>query len=161
MKTLTVLFIVTGVFVSCQQKQYFTSSPEIDLIKKCDESYLKGDWTTNRSFYHDTATIYVNTWGREELTPDQAVEFLKTGVADYKEYTLAKDGVYEMVITPEGQHWVHNWTEWKGIHKNGKEVRVVANISWRVENSKVVFAGFIFDTLPGYLAAQADTVKSM
>lgn len=161
MKNLPTLFLLTGIFFSCQQQQYFDTSPEIDLIKKCDETYLKGDWTALRSFYHDTATIYVNTWDRNKLTPDQAIELFKGNVAEYREYSLAKDGIYEMVVTPNGEHWVHNWTEWKGVHKNGKEVRSVVNISWRVENNKVVFAGFIFDTLPGYMAAQTDSVNAI
>ena len=161
MKTFIALFLLIGVFFSCQQRQYFTVSSEIDLIKKCDEAYLKGDWATLRTFYHDTATIYLNTWGREKLTPDQLIEQFKTGLTDYPEYSLAKDGFHEMVINDRGQHWVYNWTEWRGVNKNGKEVRTVVNIAWQVENNKIVFAGFINDNLPLYLATQVDSVKSM
>ena len=161
MKILAFGFVAAVALMSCQQQQFFTSSPEIDFIKKVDESYLKGDWTTNRSFYHDTATIYINTWGRNKLTADQVVEAFKAGVADYTEYSLSDDRYYEMIIDDQGQHWVHCWAEWKGLHKNGKEVRSVVNITWRVENNKILFAGFIFDTLPNHLATEADSVNAM
>lgn len=161
MKTLPALFVIAAAFFACQQKQYFVEAPEIDLIKKCNDTYVNGDWAALRAFYHDTATIYVNTWSRGKLTPDEVIGQFRNDVANYSAYGLAEDGIYEMVVTPDGQHWVHNWTEWKGTHKNGKEVRSVVNISWRVENNKVVFAGFIFDRLPGHLAAQMDSVASL
>ncbi|MDL5050144.1 hypothetical protein QQ054_29485 [Oscillatoria amoena NRMC-F 0135] len=161
MKNPVIISILTVTLLACQEKQYFTSSPEIDLIKRQQEAYLKGDWATLRSFYHDTATIYANTWGHGKLSPDQLTERQRKGVEDYSEYALAKDGVYELLINDRGEYWVHNWTEWRGVHKNGKEVRVVVNISFRVANNKIVFAGFIYDTLPLVMAAQSGTQSSM
>jgi hypothetical protein len=155
MKTLVTLLLLTGIFFSCQQKQHFTSCAEIDLIKKLEESYFKGDFAAYRAFFHDTASIYINNWYHEKISPDQFVEILKKGAERIEESSLAKDGFYEMVVTTDGQHWIHVWTEWTQMLKNGKEVRIPLSNVFRVENAKIVFYGAVLDALPGYLAEQA------
>lgn len=155
MKTSISLLLLTGIFFSCQQKQHFTSGAEIDLIKKLEAAYFKKDFATYRSFFHDTASIYINNWYHEKMSPDQFVENIRKGAEGIKESNLAKDGFYEMIVTTDGQHWIHVWTEWTQMLKNGNEVRIPLNNVFRVENDKIVFYGAVLDALPGYLAEHA------
>lgn len=158
MKTYFLFFFAAVVICACQQKQFYKESPEIDLVKKSNEAYFKGDWETLRSFFADTATIYDNTWGNNKLTPEKNIETIRMGLADYTEYKMSEGAEYEMVVNDRGEHWVYNWFEWVGKHKTGKEARSVVHIGMRVENNKIVFAGFIYDRLAGFMAAQPDSV---
>ncbi|MDL5050140.1 nuclear transport factor 2 family protein [Oscillatoria amoena NRMC-F 0135] len=146
MKKIMALLLPAIILCSCMKKQYFTDSPEIDLIKKADQAFLNRDWETFRNHFHDTAAIYVNNWFREKLTPDQWSEMLKSFSQDFSSYRYADNTIHEMVITDEGEHWVHGWAEWTGVHKSGKEIRIVVHGGWRVESGKIVSAGAIYDT---------------
>ena len=157
MKKIIIISLAAVLISSCQQKQAFTECAEIDLVKKANEAYLKGDWQNLRTFYADTAIIYVNTWARNRLTPDELIEQFKSSLADMQEYKIS-DQISQMVVTEKGEHNVNQWFEWTGKHKNGKEIRSVIGLSCQVENNEIVFFGLIYDTLPFYQAAQADSV---
>ena len=137
---------------ACGQKQYFTSCPEIDLIKKTNNAYFSGDWQTLRSSFSDTAKIWNITWMGQEIGPDAYVEMLKSGVADLAEYKMSDDAIYEMVITDKGEHWVHNWFLYSTKHKNGKEIGVPVHLSTMIVDGKVCYQVLIGNALPGYLA---------
>ena len=62
MRKLLAFLLLAAVVSACQKKQYYASSPEIDVAKKADEAYYKGDWTLLRSLYADTAKINLNSW---------------------------------------------------------------------------------------------------
>ena len=145
---LSVLFLVAA----CGQKQYFTSSPEIDLVKKANEAYFTGDWQSLRSMYADTAKFWFNTWMGGEVGPDRYIEMLKSGVTDLMEYKMSDDAIYEMVITDKGEHWVHNWFLYSTKHKNGKEIGVPVHLSTMIVDGKVCYQVLIGNALPGYLA---------
>ncbi|MEX2233568.1 MAG: hypothetical protein WD824_15500 [Cyclobacteriaceae bacterium] len=49
MKNLLILLLLVTAICSCQQKQVFTECAEIDLVKKANEAYLKGDWQNLRT----------------------------------------------------------------------------------------------------------------
>ncbi|HLF34699.1 MAG TPA: hypothetical protein VI583_10690 [Cyclobacteriaceae bacterium] len=140
---------------ACGQKQYFTSCPEIDLIKKTNNAYFSGDWQTLRSSFSDTAKIWNITWMGQEIGPDAYVEMLKSGVADLAEYKMSDDAIYEMVITDKGEHWVHNWLLWSGKHNNGKEFSTPVHISSMIKDGKIINNAIIFNELPGYLATMS------
>jgi hypothetical protein len=147
---------------ACQQtpKQYFTSSPEIDLVKKGNAAYLAGDWETLRSCYGDTARIWDNTMDMtKSISADQYIGSMKASLAELASYTISDNAVYEMVVTDDGQHWVHNWFEWKGVTKSGREIVSPVNISFRVEGGKVQWQLDIYNALPMHLAAEADSAK--
>ena len=156
-KLIFFVFLAAGI-VGCQKKQYFTACPEIDLIKKGSDAYSKGDWDGLRSLYADTAKVMVNTWmNQQAMTLDQFIEMEKTGAASYASYKIGDDAIYEMVVTDEGDHWVHTWLNHTATLKNGKVVSNPVHISSLVANGKVVWQGFIFDNLQGFLAAQDTT----
>lgn len=161
MKKLLAFFLLAAVISACQKKQYFSSGPDIDLIKKMDAAYYAGDWTTLRSLYADTAKVNVNKWTGGEITADQFVADLKASVADFSEYKQGATPVYETVITDEGTSYTHSWQEWIGKHKNGKEIRIVVHITIQPAGGKVGWAGFIYDTGPLYTMNQPDSVMVM
>ena len=163
MKNLLFLIILAGVITSCQKKQLFSASPEIDIIKKGNEAYVKGDWTTLRSLYADTAHIWVNSWFGPELTPDKFIEIEKAGAADFTDVKLSTDNaIYEMVVTDDGDHWVHYWAGWSGkAAKTGKEAKSAVHIAAQVEHGKVVNFLVVIDSLPAFLASQPDSTQVM
>ena len=146
-----ILFFLTAVITACQKKQYFTASPEIDLIKKGNEAYLKADWATFKSLYADTAKVLVNEWWGGEITVDKFIEMEKEQIANFAEYKIGDDAIFEMVETDDGARWVHSWFLWSAKHKNGKEARTAVHLSAQVKNGKIVMFGIIADNLPGYL----------
>lgn len=141
---------------ACQEKQYFDASPEIDLVKKANDAYFKGDWSTMRSVFADTARIWFNTWHTKNdgLTPDQFVETLKTGLENYSEYKMGDEPIYEMIVTDEGDKWVHCWFLWSATTKSGVEVNTPVSIGGMVKDGKIVYEAAVVNALPGYLAAQ-------
>ncbi len=152
MKKLVLFFPILLIVSACGKKQYFTTSPEIDLVKKGNEAYFKGDWETFRSLFADTAKIMFNTWMGDEIGPDAYTDMLKSGVADLAEYHMKDDAIFEMVITDTGEHWVHTWLLWMAKHKNGKEISSPVHIATMIKDGKVYYQGIISNQLPGYLA---------
>ena len=156
MKIRITMILMAMSLIACQKKQYYTSSPEIDLVKKGNEAYIKGDWTALRSLYADTAKVVINTWLDQAMTADKFIETEKAGTAGLSEYKM-ENTIMEMVVDDSGSHWVHTWFLHIAKFKNGKEAKVPVHFTTRVENGMVVFQGFIFDSLPGFLAAQDST----
>jgi hypothetical protein len=155
------LFLSAATLLSCQtrQQQFFTSCPEIDLVKKMNAAYVSGDWQAMRSGYADTAKVYDNTWrDAKPLTAGDFLAGLQAAVGDYSEYSIAGDAVYEMIVTDDGQKWVHNWFLWKGVHKNGTEVRMPIHLSLMIVGDKVVTQVNMYNVLPAYLATQPTSV---
>lgn len=168
MKKVILFFIPVLLLLACQtesvKQQYFTSSPEIDLVRKGNAAYAAGNWQELRSMYADTAKVYDNVWEDSlALSPDNFISALQTSVENYTEYTIADNAIYEMVINDEGQTWVHNWFLWKGKHKNGMDVSIPIHLSFQVVDDKVAFQANMYNTLPAYLADNAkpaaDSVK--
>jgi len=156
MKNACVLLLLVFAFTACQKKQYFKESPEIDLVKKGAENYLKADWAALSALYADTAKVVINSW-TETKTVSEFIEWEKQGVANYASYKIEDDAIYEMVITDDGEHWVHTWLGHTATLKNGKTVSGLVNIATRVENGKVVFQAFAADNLATFLAMQDST----
>lgn len=81
-------------------KQYFETSPEIDLVKKGNQAYLDKDWTTLRSLYADTAKIADNTWGEDKyITPDQFIQRISQGADNLTDIKLSSDAIFNMIVT--------------------------------------------------------------
>ena len=153
MKKIIVLLLLASAFTACQKKQYFTESPEIDLVKKGADSYLKGDWAGLSALYADTAKVVINSW-TETKSVAEFIEWEKQGVSNYASYKIEDGAIYEMVITDKGEHWVHTWLGHTSTLKNGKTVSGLVNIATQVENGKVVFQAFAVDNLATFLALQ-------
>ena len=155
-------FVLLAAACQQQKKQYFTSSPEIDLVKKANDAYFKGDWETLKSCYSDTAKIWINTdfSNDKPIMVDQMIDSFKKNLENYSEYKVGDFYVNEMIINDNGGKWVHTWLVWKGRTKDGKDVVFPVNISNMVQDNKIVLAGLIYNGLPGYLAVQpSDTTK--
>jgi hypothetical protein len=163
MKKLVLILASALLLMACQPKpqQYFTSSPEIDMVKKANAAYVANDWKTMRAIYSDNARIYDNTWDSlKAITPDAFITALQTSLENYSEHSLGDDAVYEMIVTDEGEKWVHNWFLWKGKHNNGKTVEMPIHLSFRIVDSKVAFQVNMYNVLPAFLAGQAMPVAA-
>jgi len=139
---------------ACQQQRYSSSGPEVDMMKKADAAYYSGDWSTLKSLYADTAKVIVNRWGQADMTVDQMIDGFKTGLTNYTEYKQGEQAFYNMTVADDGTTYVNSWQEWIGKHQNGKEVRTVVQITAQVAGGKFVWAGFIYDTHPLFMAEQ-------
>ena len=149
---------LAAVIAACQQgkKQYFTDGPEIDLVKKLDQSFASADWVSFRGSYADTAKIWFNTWGDQDaaLSADSLVARYQKTRVNYNEIKLGDPVIYEMVETDNGQRWVHRWGRWDVKHKNGKNISWPSHGAFLVSDGKIRAAGYIYNALPGYLANQ-------
>jgi hypothetical protein len=155
MKKPMLLLAAVTLLVSCQpdSKQHFTSSPEIDLIKKSNAAYVAGNWKTMRTVYADTAKVFGNTWHKNQgITAGEFIKQLEANAANYSDYKISEDAIYEMVITDTGEKWVYNWFQWSGTHKNGTKVKMPIHIAFLIVNGKVAFQAHYFDQLPAFLA---------
>ena len=154
MKKSVYLISLALFIISCQsEKQYVRDSPEIDLAKKGSEAYQNGDWETLRSLFTDTATVLLNSWWGEEITPDEYISILQESASSYSEYSFSDDSFYEMIINDDGDKWVHAWLLWSGTNNNGNRAKTVVNIGWLFKNEKVVTMSVIYNALPLYQAA--------
>ena len=162
MKKLIFLLLTVFCFAACQQpkKQYFESSPEIDIVKKAVKAYLSKDWDTFRSMYADTAKIARNVWSPDKfITVDKQMENEKAGAGNFTDIKISDDIVYSMIITDKGEKWVLIWFNWSAKTKNGKEISTPAHEGFRFAGDKVVFHFGTYNELPIYLAMQpADSV---
>jgi len=154
MKNLIYLFLLALIIGACQptaEKQYFTESPEIEIAKKTNEAYMAGDWETIKSYFADSAFVYFNS--TEGITSDQYVGGLQQSVANYSKYGFLEDANYEMIVTDNGQKWVHAWLNWEATTVDGKDVKTLVTINWGIENDKIFGLVVIYNALPMYLAA--------
>ena len=162
MKKLLFLLLTAFCFAACQQpkKQYFESSPEIDIVKKTVTAYLSQDWGTFRSMYADTAKIAVNVWAPDKfITLDKHMENEKAGAENFTDIKISNDIIYNMIISDKGEKWVLMWFNWSAKTKNGVEVSTPVHEGLRFVGDKVVFHFANFNELPIYLALQpADSV---
>ena len=161
MKKLLCFATVLLILSSCNDKQFFISSSEIDIVKKANEAYFKGDWEAFKSLYNEKARIWVNAPRLKDtrITPDQLVDLLKADIEKYTEYKMGQNPDYEdpgysMIIDDEGGKWVTNWITWLGKTRNGKEVITPVFHSYHFKENKIEIHFIYFNALPGYLATQ-------
>ncbi len=143
------VLITAVIFASCQapaEKQYFSESPEIDLGKKVIEAYLSGNFEAYSEFYSDTATIYRNNYDDEAaMSWQEYVVDLKEGIEPASSYTMDSP-IWEMIVTDEGDHWVHLWAVWQGsVEATGKTYNIPAMSSMLVVNNKIVIQSDIYN----------------
>lgn len=157
MKKLIFLSLALLSFAACRQteKQYFESSPEIDIVKRAVKAYLNKDWDTFRSMYADTAKIASNVWSPEKfVTIDKHMENEKAGSENFTDVKISDDIIYCMVITDKAERWVMMWFNWSAKTKNGTEVNTPVHEGLRFIGDKVVFHYAQYNELPIYLALQ-------
>lgn len=161
MRKLFYAFSISFLISSCSGKQYFNSSPEIDVVKAACDAYFKGDWNAVKSFFTPEARIWFNTprLQHTKLNTDQYIESMKADLAYLSDYRSGKnpdyeDPVYEMIIDNEGNKWVHAWMTWIGKTTNGKEVVSPLHISSQVKEGKIDIHFVYFNALPMYMAFQ-------
>jgi hypothetical protein len=66
------------------------------------------------------------------------------------------NSVYEMIVTDDGDKWVHRWGVWEGKMANGKASSWTSNVSFLVSDGKIRIGAYVFNALPNYLASQPD-----
>ncbi len=162
MKKLVGILLVAVLFASCQtqKKQWFSTSPEIDLVKKLDASFAGSDWATFRSSFADTAKIWVNVpWSEPGISADTLTARFTASRAGMTALKLSNE-VYEMIETDDGDRWVHRWGLWEGTLANGKSASWTSNANFLVSDGKIRIAAYIFNGLPTYLANQPDPLPA-
>ena len=144
----TVLITVI-IFTSCQapaEKQYFTESPEIDLGKKVIEAYLSGNFDAYGEYYSDTVSIFRNAWDDEAaMSLEDNIADLQSNLEPIASYDMDPQ-IWEMVVTDEGEHWVHLGTVCSGNNEaTGKEYDIVVHASMLVVDNKIVMQADIYN----------------
>ncbi|XOV93801.1 MAG: hypothetical protein ACFHWX_03625 [Bacteroidota bacterium] len=169
MKNLMFIALLASVMLACQpqvepaEKQYFTSSPEIDVTKKLMQAYLDADWDLYRSLHADTCIVMHNSYSKT-MSPDSATAFHKSGRTNISNLSLtgpaAGSPVYEMIVSDDGAKWVHFWGLWKATYNpTGAEVSFPLNISFRMDGGKINLLAAIYNGAP--LLAESMKAESM
>ena len=149
--SLIATFFVAVILMSCEQpceKGYYTESPEIDVAKNLIELYRSGDLDAMTASYTDTSRIYRNAAPADNpgLTPEEYVADLKGGLEPISDYTF-DDMVWEMIVTEEGNKWVHLWGLWKGtLEATGDTFDIPVMISYLVTDGKVIWQSELFNS---------------
>jgi ketosteroid isomerase-like protein len=152
MKKLILLGLTVILFASCKQteQRYFDESAEIDTVKQLYQLVEEGNYDEARTFYNDTAKVFVNS--SKAVSPDEMTAANKKGRADFTMFTF-KDSIYpEMVITKSGSTWVNTWPTWVGkVKGSDTEITLPLHLSFQFKDGKIVrYEGF-WDNLPIYL----------
>lgn len=158
---------ITLSFVSCQQKQFFTDSPEIQSAKKGNEAYLKGDWKTFKDIFSDTARIFVNTIDKDKaFSIDEYIQSLQDELKNIQEYKQTNQ-IYSMVIDDKKEKWVEMWFLWEAKSKDGQQIKTPVHIAARYVDGKCVEQYNYFDAKTTSLNSSNDveqikaTIKNM
>jgi len=140
MKKLLFFGLVLVLALSCQnaEQRYFTSSPEIDSLKKLVSEYENGNWDEWMTHYADTAKIYHNT--SEGVSASETQESLKEILANLSNYKFDEKPVfYEMIIDDEGEKWVYFWANWRGnLAANNQELVIPVHLAANMVDGLIV-----------------------
>ena len=150
------------VFASCVNQSdlsYSKDSPEIDIAKKADKAFQERDWDTLKSLFSDDATVFINSWWSNSMTPDEFVDRLQRAADTRFGYKIKEDAQYEMVIKDNKEKWVYAWMTLDITYTNGVTGRTVNNRMWRIENEKIVNFFTIYNAYPLY-RARFDSIPS-
>ena len=150
MKKLVLSLSIISLFTLCQnKKQYFLSSPEIDIAKKMMDAYQSKDWEMMRNTFADSASVLINGWWGDEISSEAYISALEEfNTTQLESYSLSDDTFYEMIINDEGVKWVHAWSQWSGKFANGNEAQTVINFGWLFEGDKVILLTMMYDSNP-------------
>lgn len=164
MKKLFCFFSAIVILFACQRKQFFISSPEIDVVIQAQVHYLKGDWESFKSVFDTNARIWINAprLKNTRITRDQLIDTMKASLSDYSEYKIGANPDYEdpgygMIVDDEGGKWVHTWITWLGKHRSGKEIIIPVFTVSHFKENKIDIQFVYYNALPGYLANQEDS----
>lgn len=140
---LCTLFISANAF--SQTGTHYTDGPIVDKLKAAVAAYNDGDLTTYRSFFADTARIYVNS--PDPMTIDARLEEMKAGASGMDSYGLV-NVVYGHIKTAEGVDWGMIWGAWQG--KIGEEEWTIPiHTATRYVNGKAVEQWGFWDNSQG------------
>ena len=127
----------------------FTEGKGADSIQMFFDSYVKGDWATLRSVYHDTAAVYHNA--SDKMSADSIVNFHKARRANYDkveaQVAVPLDVDYKVGLLA-GEHWRTAWAELTlTVKGTGEVVRLPMNIAWLIKDGKVVREHAFYNSL--------------
>ncbi|WP_282136812.1 nuclear transport factor 2 family protein [Seonamhaeicola maritimus] len=147
MKKLLLLGLVLSLFFSCQNKpqRYFAESAETATLKAGIAAYESGDWDTWRSYFIDTAKIYVNSIKPVGL--DERAKDLAGMTSAMSSYGFNHDKEYiEMVIDKEDETWVYYWATHIGTFAaTNKELSMPVHLAVQFVDGKIAEEHVYFD----------------
>ncbi len=139
MKKLLVIFAFVQMFFGCSL-QNDNSEKNIALVEKYIQSVENLDYETMESLLSDNYYGYGPSYG-DSINRAQAVVNWKYNVETlYKSisYQKSKNAAVTIKAGDNQGEWVSNWGELHIVYKNGKEVTLWANTTYKIENGKIV-----------------------
>ena len=144
MKKLLLTGLAVILITACQEskpERFTTNSPEIDSFKEFVNDYHNGDWDAWLGHYADTAKIYHNT-RKNALSPQETMDGLKSIISNVSSYAFDESEnqiFYEMVITDDGEKWVHFWGTWVCTFvANNESLEMPVHIAANFSEGKIV-----------------------
>lgn len=132
------------------KEQFISSGPDVDLLKKTFEAYEKGDWTTLRSCFSDSAVSVHNQWIDSTGTPvpvDAVIARHKEDREKRIEGMSIGTPIYEAVVTADGTHYGHVWAKLSTKNrKTQKPLDFVVFASYGIKDGKLTYEWAVYDT---------------
>lgn len=167
-----ICFILLGCESNAPQEQTSTpdanpgfavfEGPEIDMLKKSVQAYVKGDFETFKSFFSDTARVAINVWplgnsgdyGDKTISVDSLISSFKYRSDNvYSDVKVGDDSIYEVIgedYTDKSQlmHG-HIWMNWSGkMKESGQIMERPVFVALGIQNNKFVYMWMIHNQLP-------------
>ncbi len=140
-----VLLAVISISACKQEQRYFSSSPEIDVVKAGIAAYEAGEWDTWKSHFTDNGEVYVNS--PDSITVDERLKGLQEMASALSTYGFVDKGqFYEMIIDDDKETWVNFWGQWSGTFKyNEKKISVPVHLTLQFIDGKISEEHVYFD----------------
>ncbi|MDP6275526.1 MAG: hypothetical protein QGF69_01265 [Candidatus Marinimicrobia bacterium] len=121
--------------------------PEIDLIKKTVQHFVKGELDAYRSCFSDNATFIHNQWGWDNSQPiDELVKIHQAAKDQRKGDIEILNQLYEVVTVPNGSKFGHGWFEFSSENKTGEKFVNTVFVGWGFDGDKLAWEWAIYNT---------------
>lgn len=139
MKKILLLLFVLPLLMNCSSNNR-QAEKDIQLIEKYVQSVENMDYKTMESLLDDNYYGYGPSFG-DSIGKTQVIKNWKKNIETLYESIQYIRSRNTAVTIPDGDNkgeWVSNWGELHIKYKNGKEVTLWANSTYKIENDKIV-----------------------
>ena len=119
----------------------YITHPNIDIVKKAMDAYLKKDDATNMQIYSDTAKVWVSGQMEKPIGIKEAIKMWDTDFDYYDSIKLKPVGYPDYLeYVKDNSKIVQSWWQWSGkSKKTGETVKIDFVQFDDFKNGKIVF----------------------
>ena len=140
---LTFISLFIGIASFSQEKNgtIYIKHPNIDIVKKAMDAYLKKDDATNMQIYSDTAKWWVSGQMEKPIGIKEAIKMWNTDFDYYDSIKLKPVGYPDYLeYTKDNSQVVQSWWQWSGKSKKTGEIVTIDFVQFDdFKAGKIVF----------------------